>query len=116
MKPESKFELNSLLSMLKENDKLQIKIHGHTNGNRPGKIIRLRDDDDNFFTITPNNIDDYGSAKKLSKARADVIARWLVEQGIDKKRMDIKGWGGKKISKTDLRIRPIYHRLTHRMV
>jgi len=97
MKPESKFELNSLLSMLKENDKLQIKIHGHTNGNRPGKIIRLRDDDDNFFTITPNNIDDYGSAKKLSKARADVIARWLVEQGIDKKRMDIKGWGGKKM-------------------
>jgi outer membrane protein OmpA-like peptidoglycan-associated protein len=55
------------------------------------------DDDDNFFTITPNNIDDYGSAKKLSKARADVIARWLVEQGIDKKRMDIKGWGGKKM-------------------
>jgi len=97
MKPESKFELNSLLSMLKENDKLQIKIHGHTNGNTPGKIIRLRDDDDNFFNITPNNIEDYGSAKNLSKARADVIARWLIEQGIDKKRMEIKGWGGKKM-------------------
>ncbi len=97
MKPESKFELNSLLSMLKENDKLQIKIHGHTNGNRPGKIISLRDDDNNFFEVTPNNIEDYGSSKKLSKARADVIARWLVEQGIDKKRMDIKGWGGKKM-------------------
>lgn len=103
MKPESKFELNSLLDMLKENDKLQIKIHGHTNGNAAGKIIRLREDDNNYFEVTPNNIEGFGSAKELSKARADVIARWLVEQGVDTKRMDIRGWGGKKMiyKKTD---------------
>ena len=29
--------------------------------------------------------------------------RWLLEQGIDKKRMELKGWGGKKMiyGKTD---------------
>lgn len=97
MKPESKFELNSLLSMLKENEKLEIKIHGHTNGNAAGKIISLRDEDNNYFEVTPNNIEGFGSAKKLSKARADIIARWLLDNGISKKRMDIKGWGGKKM-------------------
>ena len=103
MKPESKFELNSLLGMLKENEKLVIRIHGHTNGNTAGKIIKLKEDDGNFFEITSNNIDGFGSAKDLSKARADVIARWLVEQGIDRKRMEVRGWGGKKMiyKKTD---------------
>lgn len=103
MKPESKFELNSLLSMLKENEKLEIKIHGHTNGNAAGKIIKLQPDDNNFFEITSNNIEGMGSAKELSKERAFTIARWLIEQGIDGKRMDVKGWGGKKMiyKKTD---------------
>jgi outer membrane protein OmpA-like peptidoglycan-associated protein len=103
MKPESKFELNSLLGMLKENEKLVIRIHGHTNGNAAGKIIKLKEDDGNFFEITSNNIDGFGSAKDLSQERADVIARWLVEQGIDKKRMEVRGWGGKKMiyKKTD---------------
>jgi outer membrane protein OmpA-like peptidoglycan-associated protein len=103
MKTESKFELISLLSMLKENEKLVIRIHGHTNGNAAGKIIKLREDDNNFFEITSNNIEGVGSAKELSKERADIIARWLLEQGINKKRMEIKGWGGKKMiyKKTD---------------
>lgn len=96
MKPESKFELNGLLGMLKENDKLKITIHGHTNGNSAGKIIHLKDDDDNFFTVTENNEEKTGSAKELSKERANIIRRWLVDKGIDEKRMDLKGWGGKK--------------------
>ena len=103
MKPESKFELNSLLSMLKENDKLQIKIHGHTNGNAAGKIVSLRTDDHNFYEVTSNNIEGSGSAKELSKERAFTIARWLIDKGIDGSRMDVKGWGGKKMiyKKTD---------------
>lgn len=103
MKPDSKFELNSLLGMLKENEKLEIKIHGHTNGNASGKIISLKEGDQNFFAITPNNDEGTGSAKALSRARGEIIMRWLIEQGIDKKRMDLKGWGGKKMlyGKTD---------------
>ena len=103
MKPESKFELASLYNMLKENENLKIKIHGHTNGNTSGKIIKLRKDDDDFFEITSNNIEGVGSAKELSKERALTISRWLVDQGIDGNRMEIKGWGGKKMiyKKTD---------------
>jgi len=97
MKPESKFELNSLLDMLQENEDLKIRIHGHTNGNAPGKIISLKEDDNNFFEVTDNNIDGYGSAKKLSEERGKTIKKWLVEQGIDENRMSIKGWGGKKM-------------------
>jgi outer membrane protein OmpA-like peptidoglycan-associated protein len=97
MKPESKFELNSLLSMLQENEKLTIKIHGHTNGNAAGKIIKLRPDDNNFFEVTSNNLEGTGSAKELSKERAFTIARWLIEMGIDGRRMDVKGWGGKRM-------------------
>jgi outer membrane protein OmpA-like peptidoglycan-associated protein len=103
MKPESKFELNSLLGMLKENEKLIIKIHGHTNGNAAGKLINLKEDDNEYFKVTSNNDEKTGSAKELSKARANIIMRWLVDQGIEKKRMSLKGWGGKKMiyEKTD---------------
>ena len=97
MKPESKFELNSLLSMLKENENLEIRIHGHTNGNAPGKIIKLKEDDNNLFEVTANNIEDYGSAKELSWERSAIIAKYLINEGIDGKRMQMKGWGGKKM-------------------
>ncbi len=103
MKPESKFELNSLLSMLKENDKLEIKIHGHTNGNASGKIIKLKKGDTNFFEVSDNNDENNGSAKKLSESRAEIIQNWLINNGIDAGRMTLKGWGGKKMlyKKTD---------------
>lgn len=103
MKPESKFELNSLLGMLKENEKLEIMIHGHTNGNASGKVIKLKNEDNNFFQITADNDEGNGSAKELSKERAGIIQKWLIEQGIDKSRMALKGWGGKKMlyKKTD---------------
>jgi outer membrane protein OmpA-like peptidoglycan-associated protein len=103
MKPESKFELTSLLAMLKENEKLTVKIHGHTNGNDPGKLIKLRPDDHNYFEVTANNIETMSSAKDLSKERAEVIKRWLIDQDIDEKRMEVKAWGGSKMiyKKTD---------------
>ena len=97
MKPESQFELNSLLDMLQENDNLTIKIHGHTNGNVSGPIVKLKEDDTNFFAVTDNNIKGFGSAKELSHERAAIIAKYLINQGIDGKRMEIKGWGGKKM-------------------
>lgn len=97
MKPESRYELNSLLDMMREDEALKIRIHGHTNGNSPGKIIKLRDGDTNFFEVTGNNIHGQGSAKDLSKERANVIKLWLMQQGIDERRMELKGWGGKKM-------------------
>lgn len=96
MKPESKYELISLLDMLQENDKLEVRIHGHTNGNASGKIVHL-DEEKNFFSLVAEQEEDYGSAKKLSQFRAETIQAWLIDQGISPDRMSVKGWGGKKM-------------------
>ncbi len=98
MRPESRWEVNSLLEMLRENPKYKIRIHGHTNGNAPGKIISRNtrsDKPDNFFTLSDTR-EGYGSAKKLSQERAEVIREYLLANGIEASRMQIKAWGGKR--------------------
>ncbi|MBL6447333.1 OmpA family protein [Fulvivirga sp. 29W222] len=97
MKPESVYELNNFLDMLSENDKLKVRIHGHTNGNSKGKIIYLNQDDKNFFNINANHKETIGSAKKLSLYRAETIKQWMLEQGISEDRIEVKGWGGKRM-------------------
>lgn len=95
MRPESRWEVNSLLEMLRENPKYKIRIHGHTNGNAPGKIISRDAKSDNFFSLTDTR-EGYGSAKKLSYERAEVIREYLLANGIDPARMQIKAWGGRR--------------------
>jgi outer membrane protein OmpA-like peptidoglycan-associated protein len=97
IKPESRYEINQLLEMLQENERYKIKLHGHTNGNNYGPIIKMRDNDTNFFELSRNNKEGKGSAKELSKDRANTIYRYLVSKGIDKKRMQVIGWGGRKM-------------------
>lgn len=94
MRPESNYEVNSLVEMLKENPKYKIKIHGHTNGSAYGKIIYMGKSD-NFFSLQ-NTREGFGSAKELSEERARVIRNFLISTGIDKERMAIKAWGGKR--------------------
>jgi len=94
MRPESHYEVTSLLEMLKENPNYKIRIHGHTNGNGAGKIISMGDSK-SFFSLKDTK-EGFGSAKKLSEERAKVIQRYLESQGIDPARMQIKAWGGKR--------------------
>lgn len=93
--PESKFELNELLVMMKEDEKLRIRLHGHSNANYHGKIIKVGPSG-NFFSVAEDSNTTIGSAKELSEARAEVIKAYLVANGIDESRMEIKAWGGKK--------------------
>ncbi len=94
MMPESKYELNKLLQMLQENPKYRIMLHGHTNGNGRGKIIYVGPNKD-FFNITKDDVvKESGSAKELSGARASTIKEWLVSQGINTSRIEVKAWGG----------------------
>lgn len=95
MRPESKYEVNSLLDMMKENPKYKIRIHGHTNGNAHGKVISMGESK-NFFAITTDIKEGFGSAKKLSEERAKVIQSYLIKEGIDPARLEIKAWGGKR--------------------
>lgn len=95
MRPESKFEVNSLLEMMQENPNYKIRIHGHTNGNAPGKIISLPKGGNDFFSLTGTK-EGFGSAKQLAQERAHCIVEFLASNGVDPKRMQIKAWGGKR--------------------
>lgn len=95
MRPESRYEVTSLLTMLQENQKYKIKIHGHTNGGAHGKIISLKVGNDNFFALNDTK-EGVGSAKKLSQERAEVIRNFLISNGIAESRMEVKAWGGKR--------------------
>jgi outer membrane protein OmpA-like peptidoglycan-associated protein len=95
MMPESRFELNGLLAMMKDNPEFRIRLHGHTNGNYHGKIIR-RSKGGDFFSVAKDAVTTQGSAKELSESRAEAIRDYLVENGIDESRVEIKAWGGKR--------------------
>ncbi len=97
IKPESQYELNQLLSMLMENPQLRVQLHGHTNGNSMGKIIFPLEEEGDFFTIGDDNKEGKGSSKKLSHARASSIKSYLISKGVAEERMEIEGWGGKKM-------------------
>jgi len=95
MLPESQYELNGLLAMMEEKP-YKIILHGHTNGNSQGKIITMGPDK-NFFSLSGDVKEGYGSSKELSKERAETIKEWLVAKGIAEDRIAIKAWGGGKM-------------------
>jgi outer membrane protein OmpA-like peptidoglycan-associated protein len=94
MRPESRYEVTNLMQMMKESPNYEIRIHGHTNGSAAGKIIEPGESK-NYFSLTGTK-DGYGSAKKLSEERGNIIRDFLASEGIDPKRMQVKAWGGKK--------------------
>ena len=94
MLPESKYELNNLVQMMQENSNLRIKLHGHSNGNGDGKILALGPNK-NFFDME-GTVQGQGSAKELSRQRAEVIKEYLVTNGIAADRIEVKAWGGSK--------------------
>lgn len=95
MMPESRFELNGLETMMEDNPTLHIRLHGHTNGNYHGKIIR-RNPDGDFFSVAQDAKTTVGSAKELSESRAEVIRDYLISRGIEGSRIEVKAWGGKR--------------------
>lgn len=92
MLPRSQEELDELVSMMNSNPSYKIKVHGHTNGNNKRKIIALGKTR-NYFEMQGSNQKN-GSAKELSKQRAEAVSDYLIEHGIDKSRMEIMAWGG----------------------
>lgn len=95
MLPESKYELNNLVALMKENPGYKIRIHGHSNGNYFGKIVSMAPGN-NFFDITGPVHEGVGSARELSKRRAETLREYLLAQEIDPERVSIKAWGGRR--------------------
>ncbi|MBN2682127.1 MAG: PD40 domain-containing protein [Bacteroidales bacterium] len=69
IKPESKSELNRLIKILNDNPKIRIEVSGHT---------------DNVSSLETNN--------RLSNDRAKAVVDYLIENGIDKTRLEYKGY------------------------
>ena len=68
---ETKDILQTVADVMKENPQItKLRIEGHTDN--------VGGDDHNL---------------KLSQARADSVVAWLVKAGVDKGRLDAKGWG-----------------------
>ncbi len=63
-------ELNRLVNLLNENKQMNIFIYGHTDSSGDAKVN-----------------------KRLSQRRADEVAKYLRQNGIDKKRINTKGYG-----------------------
>lgn len=91
MLPRAREELDELVSMMNNNTNYEIKIHGHCNGKEKRKIIMLGKNR-NYFDINGSE-EKNGSAKELSKLRAEVIRDYLVEHGVHKNRLKTMEWG-----------------------
>lgn len=98
MMAKSQYELDQVVALLENNPSIKIVLHGHTNGNSAGKIIALKENnDDDFFNINGDHRELSGSASKLSAERASIVGKYLESKGISPTRYEIKGWGGKKM-------------------
>lgn len=94
MRPESRPELEKLLRMMEENPAYRIRLHGHTNGNYHGRIL-TRSAGQGLFSLDGAK-SSIGTAKQLSFARAEVVKEFLVENGIDPERVELKAWAGRR--------------------
>jgi outer membrane protein OmpA-like peptidoglycan-associated protein len=81
---------------MRDNPRYRIRLHGHTNGSAHGRLITMGESK-NFFELTSDVKNGFGSAKDLSRERAEVIRRWLLANDVSADRMDIKAWGGSRM-------------------
>ena len=86
LKQKSYTELDKLVEYLNSNP-AKISINGHTQGNH-----RI----DNVGKTVEEQYRFKGSASKLSKKRAEIVYNYLIQKGIPKERLTIKGYAGRK--------------------
>lgn len=92
MLPSSKAELDQLVNMMNANPNYRIKIHGHCNGTNSRRIIALGPAK-NYFDMKGSN-EVKGTAKELSRLRAEAVQTYLTDHGIDAGRTELYAWGG----------------------
>jgi outer membrane protein OmpA-like peptidoglycan-associated protein len=93
MQEKSKSDLDILLGMMQNNPRLKVRIHGHANGTKERAITNLQDEKSYF---TPESASKSKvSATELSTLRAQAVKNYLIDNGIEASRLDVKGVGGK---------------------
>lgn len=96
LQPSSKEELDGLGELLKTNPKYKVTIHGHCNGDQERNIV-VRGNQTDFFTTNTSNQRRTVSAKEFTELRAQLVKDYLISQGVEGKRISIKGEGGKAL-------------------
>lgn len=88
--PTSDVEINELLAMMQNNPDYKIVLHGHCNpaGRREIKVPA---------GASYYNLEEAGtvnaSDKQFTRLRAETIRNFLIDHGIDKRRIGVVGWG-----------------------
>ena len=96
LKPTARYQLEELVGILKKHPNLNITIHGHTNGDFRGEIIKMGKKDKDYFHTSSKNDFIKGDAFQLSVERARLIKSYLEKSGILSGRINTIGWGGVK--------------------
>jgi len=92
MRGNSRTDLEELVKMMHSNPYYEITIHAHCNGKNKREII-APGADKNYFDVA-GAVKVTGSAKDLTSFRAEAIRNYLVDHGVDARRMKIFAWGG----------------------
>lgn len=95
-KPEEDFQ--DLLSMLKENPSIRIKIIGHVADNNLREIKLPSENEEGTydpFLFSRNNPTKMGNGRRLSEYRAETLKTYLAQKGIDPGRIETHGRGTK---------------------
>jgi outer membrane protein OmpA-like peptidoglycan-associated protein len=91
IQPSSQKELEELFYMMQAHPDYKIMIHTHCNrGSR--REIKLPGKSKGYFDIE-HLIVKKASDKKLTKERGEILRNYLVDQGIEKSRVSVMGWG-----------------------
>ncbi|HYG04590.1 MAG TPA: OmpA family protein [Chryseosolibacter sp.] len=93
MLPQSKSDLDELVTMMYENPGYEITIHGHCNGKQNRKIIAMGPAT-NYFELAGTK-KFHGTAKELTELRAAAIEQYLLDHGVNPKRIRTFAWGGR---------------------
>jgi len=87
LKDESSNELNKMLSYLQDHPGIRIEIQGHTAGNTDVRYVK-----EEYVGKSPEWTFT-GSARSLSKLRAETVAKYLIDRGIEEGRLRSRGFG-----------------------
>jgi len=91
LRPSSKKQLDEVLELMKAYPSYKILLHSHCN--QGGKReIKLPGENNLYFDIE-GAIQKSGSDKQLTKQRGETIKSYLVDNGIEGKRISVFGWG-----------------------
>ena len=91
MRKTSQVDLDELVKMMHGNPYYEITVHAHCNGKKKRDIIAPGYNRSYFDAA--GSIRLTGSAKDLTALRAETIRGYLVDHGIDPKRINVFSWG-----------------------